>query len=63
MKPTTCSLYPVPLKLFKSSFQYLSNERIIYTSLHLGTFPFALKTAFLKPLLKKPDLDIKDLVN
>lgn len=58
-------IIPVTLKSFESSFQCLSNEitRIINISLQLGTFPFASITAFLKPLLKKPDLDIKDLLN
>lgn len=35
----------------------------IDVSLQLGTFPSAFKTALVKRLLKKPDLDISDLAN
>lgn len=65
MKSSKYALDPVPAKLFKSSFQCLSHEttRIISISPQLRAFPSAFKTALVKPLLKKPDLDIKDLAN
>lgn len=55
MKSSTCVLDPIPAKLFKASFQCLSQEAtiIIKCSLSSGLFPKAFKTAMVKPLLKK----------
>ena len=65
MKSSTCSLDPIPTKLFKSSLLCLSNDttRIVNTSLQSGIFPAAFKTALVKPLLKKPDLNTSDLAS
>uniref|UniRef100_A0A8C4RJ50 Reverse transcriptase domain-containing protein n=1 Tax=Erpetoichthys calabaricus TaxID=27687 RepID=A0A8C4RJ50_ERPCA len=59
MKPTTCSLDPVPTKLVKSAMDVLTAPilNIINSSLLHGTVPDALKVSVIKPLLKKSDLD------
>ncbi len=45
MKSSTCSLDPIPTKLFKSSFLCLFDDtiRIVNTSLQSGNFPAAFK--------------------
>uniref|UniRef100_A0A0E9XCM9 Uncharacterized protein n=1 Tax=Anguilla anguilla TaxID=7936 RepID=A0A0E9XCM9_ANGAN len=47
LKPSTCSLDPIPTPFLKNVFNYLSEELlcIVNHSLFTGTFPDALKTA------------------
>ncbi|KAK7912672.1 hypothetical protein WMY93_012883 [Mugilogobius chulae] len=64
-KPSTCSLDPIPsplLKNFNSSISPLITK-IINLSLKSGNVPTSLKTALIKPLLKKPTLDPEPLPN
>ncbi len=58
-KSATCFLDPVPSTLFKNCFNCVFNSvrDIIDTSLETDIFPDAFKTAAVKPLLKKPNLD------
>ena len=60
LKPSTCSLDPIPTSLFKTIFNSVSEDilAIVNHSLQLGVFPTDLKTALVKPLLKKGNLDI-----
>ena len=60
LKPSTCSLDPIPTSLFKTIFNFVSEDilAIVNHSLQLGVFPTDLKTALVKPLLKKGNLDI-----
>ena len=64
-KPSSCCLDPVPSPLFKRVFNNISNSvlKIINTSLETGICPEAFKTAVVKPLLKKPNLDPSVLSN
>ena len=59
LKPSTCPLDPIPTKLFKEIFASVSEDvlAIVNNSLSTGTFPQALKTALVRPLLKKNNLD------
>ena len=64
-KPTSCSLDPIPTPLF---LQFLDDllptlTVIINSSLSSGIFPSSLKTAVVKPLLKKQSLDPNNLKN
>ncbi len=59
-KPTTCMLDPIPSKLLKEVLPLLA---IINSSLSLGYVPKNFKLAVIKPLIKKTQLDPKDLVN
>ena len=65
MKPTTCALDPFPTALIKSHLTLLSPliTKIINDSLLAGHVPSSLKTAVIKPLLKKPTLDPDVLSN
>ena len=65
MKPTTCALDPLPTALVKSNLSAISPliTQVINDSLQAGHVPPALKTAIIKPLLKKPTLDPEDLAN
>lgn len=64
-KPTTCMLDPLPAKLLKELLPILGPLIliIINQSLSTGIVPSAFKTAVIKPLLKKPNLDHDVLQN
>ncbi len=64
-KPTTCMLDPIPSKLLKEVLPEVIDPLlvIINSSLSLGYVPKNFKLAVIKPLIKKPQLDPKDLVN
>ena len=59
LKSSTCPLDPIPTKFFKENFMCMEDDvlALITQSLSSGTFPQELKTALVKPLLKKPNLD------
>uniref|UniRef100_A0A8C1S6N0 Reverse transcriptase domain-containing protein n=1 Tax=Cyprinus carpio TaxID=7962 RepID=A0A8C1S6N0_CYPCA len=65
MKPTTCALDPFPTVLVKVNTSVLSPliTTIINHSLQSGIVPSALKSAMIRPLLKKPTLDPDVLAN
>ncbi len=70
-KPTTCMLDPIPSKLIKELLPEVIDPllaiiiiRILFwLSLSLGYVPKTFKWAVIKPLIKKTQLDPKDLVN
>ena len=64
-KPTTCMLDPIPSKLLKEVLPEVIDPllTIINSSLLLGYVPKTFKLAVIKPLIKKPQLDPKELVN
>ncbi len=64
-KPTTCMLDPIPSKLIKELLLEVIDPllAIINSSLSLGYVHKTFKLAVIKPLIKKPQLDPKDLVN
>ncbi len=64
-KPTTCMLDPIPSKLLKEVLPEVIDPllAIINSSLSLGYVPKTFKLAVIKPLIKKTQLDPKDLVN
>ncbi len=64
-KPTTCMLDPLPSKLLKEVLPEIIQKRIniINSSLSLGYVPNPFKLAVIKPLIKKSQLDPKELVN
>ena len=59
LRKSTCALDPIPTKFFKTVFDSISEDvlAIINRSLDSGVFPTSLKTALVKPLLKKNNLD------
>ena len=59
MKPTTCDLDPFPTALLKSNLSAISPliTQAANVILQSGHFPTPLKTAVIRPLLKKPSLD------
>ncbi len=61
----TCMLDPIPSKLLKELLPVVIDPvlAIINSSLSLGYVPKIFKLAVIKPLIKKPQLDPKDLVN
>ncbi len=65
LKSSTCSLDTLPTSLFKSVLNCLEADllEVVNTSLLSGTFPNSLKTAVVKPLLKKHNLDNTMLSN
>lgn len=65
MKPSTSPLDPFPTALIKSNLSAISPliAQIINHSLNSGHVPPPLKTAVIKPLLKKPNLDPECLLN
>uniref|UniRef100_A0A3B3DTT0 Reverse transcriptase domain-containing protein n=1 Tax=Oryzias melastigma TaxID=30732 RepID=A0A3B3DTT0_ORYME len=65
MKTKTCSLDPIPTSLFKSVFTSCEDEllSILNWSLQTGIFPASLKTAMVRPILKKSCLDVSNLNN
>ncbi len=64
-KPTTCMLDPIPSKLLKEVLPEVMDPllAIINSSLSLEYLPKTFKLAVIKPLIKKTQLDPKDLVN
>uniref|UniRef100_A0A8C7Y916 Reverse transcriptase domain-containing protein n=1 Tax=Oryzias sinensis TaxID=183150 RepID=A0A8C7Y916_9TELE len=65
MKTKTCSLDPIPTSIFKSVFTSCEEEllNILNCSLQTGVFPATLKTALVRPILKKSGLDISNINN
>ena len=65
LKPSTCCLDSLPTNLFKNVFDCLAIDilQIVNNSLQSGNFPKALKTAVIKPLLKKRSLDTSIINN
>uniref|UniRef100_A0A8C7WUK6 Reverse transcriptase domain-containing protein n=1 Tax=Oryzias sinensis TaxID=183150 RepID=A0A8C7WUK6_9TELE len=58
VNPTTCFLDPIPTSLFKSFYWSFESEILnIMNSLQTSIFPADFKTAVVKPLLKKTNLD------
>ena len=59
-KTKSCKLDPAPTTLLKQYTEILlpSIQHIINASLSQGSFTYSLKTAILRPLLKKPNLDL-----
>ncbi len=64
-KPTTCMLDPIPSKLLKEVLPEVIDPllAIVNLSLSLGYVLKTFKLAVIKPLIKKPQLDPKDLVH
>ncbi len=64
-KTTTCMLDPIPSKLLKELLPEVIDPllAIINSSLSLGYVPKTFKLAVIKPLIKKTQLNPKDLVN
>ena len=64
LKPSTCFLDPIPTfqPFFKSVYSSLDGDllTIVNSSLQMGVFPSAFKTALVKPLLKRNGLDVLD---
>jgi len=62
---TSCALDPIPTWLLKKVLAVLLEPltRIVNLSLSSGRFPSAWKNAIISPLLKKPSLDPKILLN
>ncbi len=65
LKSSTCYLDTLPTSFFKSVLNCLEADllEVVNTSLLSGTFPNTLKTAVIKPLLKKRNLDNTMLSN
>ena len=65
LKSSTCCLDSLPTDFFKKVSNCLAPDllQIVNTSLLSGVFPQALKTAVVKPLLKKSNLDTSQLNN
>lgn len=65
LKASACCLDPLPASFFKSVFSRLveATLQLVNCCLQSGVFPSALKTAVMKPLLKKHNLDPLTLSN
>ncbi|XP_058644458.1 uncharacterized protein LOC131547799 [Onychostoma macrolepis] len=65
MKPSTCALDPFPTALVKSNLCAISPliTKVINHSLQTGHVPLELKTAVIRPHLKKPTLDPEVFAN
>ncbi|XP_062379523.1 uncharacterized protein LOC134068036 [Sardina pilchardus] len=65
LSSSTCVLDTLPTNFFKTVFHLIASDvlHIVNTSLLSGTFPKSLKTAVVKPLLKKNNLDASILNN
>ena len=65
LNSSTCCLDTLPTNFFKTVYSALETDllEIINTSLLSGIFPRSLKTAIVKPLLKKRSLDPSELNN
>ena len=59
-KPTTCSNDPLPSAIVKDNIELLlpAITHLVTLSLHGGEFPEGLKSAIVRPLLKKKGLDL-----
>jgi hypothetical protein len=64
-KPTSCPLDPIPTSLLVESLDVLlpTITCLVNQSLTSGSFPDLFKSAVVKPLLKKPSLDVNSLKN
>ena len=62
---STCQSDPIPSNLLPHCIDSIVPiiTHIANFSLNTGTFPNGFKSAFVKPLLKKPNLDLNDLKN
>ena len=62
---STCNLDPIPTALLKECAVQIAPciVEIVNSSLASGIFPSSLKTALVKPLLKKPRLDKEEMSN
>ena len=65
MSLKSCQLDPIPASLFSDCLPYLlpTITDIVNTSLRTGSFPTAFKTASVRPLRTKNNLDPNDLKN
>lgn len=65
LRPTTCCLDTLPATFLKNVFTSLAPDilQIVNSSLQSGVFPSALKTAVVRPLLKKSNLDASVIDN
>ncbi|KAI4800683.1 hypothetical protein KUCAC02_009526 [Chaenocephalus aceratus] len=65
LKSSSCCLDIIPTGFFKDVLPCMASEllHIVNKSLHSGIFPQALKTAVIKPLLKKNNLDASVMNN
>ena len=65
LESSSCCLDTLPTSFFKSVYNCLSADllEIVNSSLLSGIFPESLKTAVIKPLLKKRSLDASILNN
>lgn len=65
MSVTTCELDPIPSSFVKDNLDILlpTLVTIINQSLQSGTFPTELKSAIVRPLLKKTNLDTEEFKN
>ena len=65
MSPKSCDLDPIPTKLLYDNLDVLlpTITNLINLSLSTGSVPCDLKTAIVRPLLKKPSLDKEQLKN
>ncbi|XP_032872790.1 uncharacterized protein LOC116970201, partial [Amblyraja radiata] len=65
LKSSSCCIDILPTGLFKGISNCMTSDllQIVHTSLLSGVFPQALKTAVIKPLLKKNNLDTSLLNN
>lgn len=64
-KSVTCLLDPIPTKLLKELLPVIGTPllHIVNASLASGHIPHTLKLAVIKPLLKKPNLDVNNVSN
>ena len=64
-KSSTCYLDPIPTKLLKELLPVIGTPllNIVNASLVCGHIPQTLKLAVIKPLIKKPNLDVNVLSN
>lgn len=64
-KSSSCILDPIPTPLFKQALPKVSKPLIdiVNASLGMGYVPKALKLAIINPIIKKPNLDPRDLAN
>lgn len=65
MRTTTCPLDPLPTTLVKTHLPLLTPIicSIVNLSMQSGHVPSSLKKAIIRPILKKPTLDLDNLVN
>jgi len=65
VNPTICLLDPIPTPFFKTFYGFFEEQLLnnMNCSLQTGVFPTSFKTAVVKPLLKKSNLDPNILNN